>query len=253
MEGEGDINMIRTEFSERVSELLSKDKIGNLNIFGIIENEPEVDIYVDDVNSPNGALVRNGYFNYIYCREEEFVLKVKEKFLNKGYFGFSGVNKDIANIIKKGYKIEWENPCYLLYLPPEKLSEKMVKNEVQNIRLDDAHIIDKFYTYRHEGSLDMIKEYIKTRPSSAIYKDGEIVSWVLVHNDNSMGIMYTKEEYRKLGYAYDLTIDLSKKLVQLGKIPFVHIVKNNTPSINLAKKCGFEIYDEVSWFGIIAE
>ncbi len=244
--------MLKVEFSENVKNFLLEDKIGNLNIFGIIENEPQTEIYVDDKNSPSGVLVRNDYFNYIYSKKEEFILKAKEQFFKEGHFGFSGVNKDIADIIKKGTKIEWENKCYLLYLPPEKLNGTKIESKVEQIKLEDAKVVDEFYTYRGEDSLDMIKNDIKSRPSSAIYNNGEIVSWVLVHDDDSMGIMYTKEEHRKSGYAYDLTIDLAKKIVNKGKIPFVQIVKNNNASINLAKKCGFKVYGEISWFGIIA-
>lgn len=54
--------------------------------------------------------------------------------------------------------------------------------------------------------MEQIKKDIQNRPSSAIYNDNEIASWVLVHNDNSMGIMYTKDEYRNKGYAVDICL-----------------------------------------------
>jgi hypothetical protein len=67
-----------------------------------------------------------------------------------------------------------------------------------------------------------------------------------------MGIMYTKEEYRRKGYAIDVTIDLAKQIIDAGKIPFIQIVQGNGMSPGLAKKCGFVESGKADWFGIIA-
>jgi len=124
---------------------------------------------------------------------------------------------------------------------------------VKSIDIKDAEIINHYYTYKDEVSLDKIKDDIENRPSSAIYVDGEIASWVLIHNDNSMGIMYTKEEYRGRGYAEYVTLDLANKILKSGHVPFLTIVDGNNMSPGLAKKCGF-IHEGVytDWFGIIS-
>ena len=126
------------------------------------------------------------------------------------------------------------------------------KNPTEKIRLEDAETVDKFYQYRNPWSLETIKRDITNRPSSAVYINGEIACWVLIHDDNSMGIMYTKEEYRRRGYAVDVTIDLAKQIIEAGKIPFIQIVQGNGMSPGLAKKCGFVEAGKADWFGIIA-
>lgn len=243
--------IIKTKKSNEIISFLEQDLLINLNIIGIIENVPHADIYVDDEDNPKGVFIKKDYFHYIYSREDSFIDEVCNTFIKDGFYGFSGVEESIARKIKGKFEVQWNNPCDLYYMPKENLDLCLIKNEVKSIDLKDAEIIDSYYEYRHPGSLDVIKKDIKERPSSAIYVDDEIVCWVLVHPDNSMGIMYTKEEHRRNGYAIDVTIDLTSKLIKCGKIPYLQIVNGNSMSPELAKKCGFDQIGVVEWFGII--
>jgi hypothetical protein len=137
-------------------------------------------------------------------------------------------------------------------MPKENLDLSLMKNKTERIRLEDAETVDHFYPFRDSGTLEVIKGDITNRPSSAIYIDGEMVCWVLIHDDNSMGIMYTKEEHRRRGYAVDVTIDLAHQIIERGKIPFIQIIHGNGMSPGLAKKCGFVEAGRADWFGIIA-
>jgi predicted GNAT family acetyltransferase len=79
-----------------------------------------------------------------------------------------------------------------------------------------------------------------------------VVKTNFMHDDNSMGIVYTKEEHRGKGYAADATIDLASKIIKSGKIPYLQIIKSNSMSPGLAKKCRFLQCGHISWMGIIA-
>jgi hypothetical protein len=242
--------LVRTEKTKTVEDFLKTNLLINLNIFGIMENKPEAEIFVDNVEIPKGVLVREGYFSFLYSKDEAFIDEVLNTYGKEGYYGFSGIEKSIAEKIKKRFKKDWENPCTLYYLPESNLDLSLIKNEVKKINIKDAEIVDNFYTYRGLNSLNAIKEDISKRPSSAVYNNGEIVCWVLTHDDNSLGIMYTKEEHRHKGYAVDVTVDIAHHHVKNGKIPYLQIVKGNNMSPGLAKKCGFVECGEVSWLGI---
>lgn len=248
--------IIQAQKNDSIIKFLNQNTITNLNILGVLQNHTDTEIYTDSLENPSGVLVRSGYFNYIYTEKDRFLQEVLDKlFYRKGHYGFSGVSRPIAEKIqkRKGFALEWQNRCSLYYLPKENLDESLIKNPVQSIDIKDAEIVNRFYTYANDDSLQDIKECILNRPSSAVYVNGEIVSWVLVHDDNSMGIMYTKEEYRKSGYAVDVTVDLSRKIFQRGNMPFLHIVENNTMSPGLAKKCGFVQHGYADWFGVVIE
>ena len=113
-------------------------------------------------------------------------------------------------------------------------------------------MIDSFYTFQCEESLEEIRKNLRRRPSSGVYVDEELVCWVMVHEDYSMGIMYTKEEHRRKGYAVDVTLDLMNKLLKMDKIPYVQILESNGMSPGLAKKCGFIPDGKCTWFEIKA-
>lgn len=235
-----------------VIKFLKQNLIINLNIIGIIENEPSAEVFVDNIEDPTGVFVQLDYFHYMYTENDAFVEEVIKKFFNKpGWYGFSGLYKPIADKIRGRFENTWESCCDIYYLPSSRVSQIQIKNIVTNVKIDDAEVIDRLYTYRNEGSLDMIKKDIQNRPSSAIYNDKEIASWVLVHNDNSMGIMYTKDEFRNKGYAVDVTLDLTSKIIKMGKIPYLQINKLNNMSPGLALKCGFDKYEECDWFGFV--
>jgi hypothetical protein len=224
----------------------------NLNILGIIDNVPNIEIYVDDVKKPKGVFIRKEYFHYLYTKEDQFIEAVTNQFFQEGYYGFSGIEASIGKKIMEKYHVDWTSPCTLYHMPKENLDMKRMKHPVQSVALEDADIIDHFYTYQNEHSLEAIRKDIKERPSSAIYQDGEIACWVLIHDDDSMGIMYTKENHRGKGYAVDVTIDLASKMIERGKTPFLQIVEGNHMSPGLAKKCGFVEWGKVIWFGIVA-
>lgn len=245
--------LTKVDKSDAIVNFLRQDFLTNENIIGVIENMPKAEVFTDNAESPTGVLVKkDDYMHYVYTKNDAFLNNICESYFKEGFFGFSGVEGELAEKIRQRYLLGWESPCTLYYMPKENLDIRLKKNRTEKIRLEDAETVDKYYQYRNEHSLETIKRDITSRPSSAIYIDNEIVCWVLIHDDNSMGIMYTKEEHRRKGYAIDVTIDLAQQIIENGKIPFIQIVKGNGMSPGLAQKCGFVEMGKADWFGIIA-
>lgn len=251
-ESEGDTMLIRTTKTTPIMEFLKQDLLINQNIIGIIENEPAAVIYVDDVDQPTGVLVKaNEYMHYLYSQNDNFLEDVSTNYLQTGFYGFSGVEESIAEKLMQKHVVSWVSPTTVYHIPEENLDLNLIKNPVSSINLEDAEEVDRFYTYKSEHSLGAIQSNIIHRPSSAVYINGELACWVLMHEDNSMGIMYTKEEHRRKGYAIDVTIDLAAKIIARGNIPYIQIVDSNSMSPGLAKKCGFVECGRSTWFGVI--
>ena len=199
-----------------------------------------------------GVVAIKGYFSFIFTQNDQFLGEVLNTLYKDGNYGFSGVYRPLANKIKRRFQIEWESSCALYYYPSNKIDISLIKNPVQCAKFCDAKTIDSYYTFKDETSLVRIINDLEKRYSSAVYVNADIACWVLTHNDNSMGVMYTREEYRKMGYAVDVTIDLTNKILKSGKRPFLQIIEGNFMSPGLAKKCGF-VHDGIfsDWFGII--
>ncbi|WP_017416545.1 GNAT family N-acetyltransferase [Clostridium tunisiense] len=246
--------IIKTTYGKPIYDFLNKNKIINLNLIGFLENVPDAEVYVDNEVNPTGVVARKDYFSSLYTENDDFLNEVLDTLYKEdGFYGFRAVHRPIAEKIRSKFLVNWESLNALYYYPNKEVDLSRIKNQVRPIDIKDAEIINHYYTYKDEISLDKIKDDIENRPSSAIYVDGDIASWVLIHNDNSMGIMYTKEEYRGRDYAEQVTLDLTNKILKSGHVPFLTIVDGNSMSPGLAKKCGF-IHEGVytDWFGIIS-
>lgn len=235
-----------------VHQLLMEDEILNLNILGILRSNPDAPIFIDHETHPSGVYVQsNPYFGYLYTQSEAFADLVCETFLTEGYHGFSGVEDRIARYIMAKYRMDWSSPCMLYYLPDGALDLHLKKSETRPLDPKWAKLVDDFYPYKSEQSVQEIEDNLSRRPSAAIFDGDDPVCWLMVHEDYSMGIMHTLDSHRRKGLAVDVTIALCKDLLDRGIRPFLQIVENNHMSPGLALKCGFVPYKPVTWFGVI--
>lgn len=241
--------MNKIENISLLNPLIEKDKIATANVIGRIKYEDDYTIYVDNILEPRELLLKSKYWNVVYSNNG----KLSEELLNHiddNDIGFGGILLDYYNIIKEYKNIEWSEHCYLYYIE-EGLNINDIKHKVSELRLEDAEIVNKYYTYKNENSIEYIKDCIKNRETSCIFdNNGNPISWAVVREDGSMGIMYTKKEHRGKGLAKSVSIDLANKIINNGDLPYVHIVVENKNSIKLAESIGFKRYSDVMWFGI---
>lgn len=245
--------LMETKVSPALIDFLKSFGIVGFNLLGAIEHVDTLKLYVDDLEKPSGVLGREDYFSYVVTDSKDFIDMMMADFFSKdGYYGFTGISTEIVKeILKRDLKEHWRNDCYLYYLP-DSVELPTPDPQVESVQLEDLEEIHSHYEYQSDDSMDNIREDILKRPSSCIRIDGELASWVLIHRDDTMGIMYTKEKFRKRHLAQKLTIDLMHKVRAIGKVPYVQILTSNTASQGLAQKAGLKkVEDVVSWFGIV--
>lgn len=216
----------------------------SLNIKGILNNTDYQGL-VDDLESPQIIWLKDKYFNFVYANNKE-VVKTFDESITEGYFGFSGTNQVVYDYYLENGLIQWQNTCDQFHYEGDTFDI----NPLESLNLSDADTVNDNYEYKNETSLEKIKEAIMNRPSSCIRVGGQLVSYVLLHDDDSIGYMYTLPDYRGKGYAYDLTRDIVNKTIESGRIPYIQIVQSNHKSIGLALKAGFVKHGEVHWFGV---
>ncbi len=246
------MKLVKTQMCPEIRDYLSKRPYINLNILGKLDNNKDLPIFVDTPSNPSGVLVKSGYMHFLYTESEAFIDAVLESHMQEGFYGFAGVDRRIAEKIQKRTLVHWENPCSVYVYREDTVPQKACSFEVRPLREADAETVNAFYEYKNDHSLEDILRDIRQRPSSAVYDKGEPVCWVLVHEDDSMGIMYTKEAYRRHGLAEVVTRDLTQRIIEVGKTPYLQIVDGNEKSHGLARKSGFEKVGDCVWFGIIA-
>ena len=73
-------------------------------------------------------------------------------------------------------------------------------------------------------------------PSAAVWLDGKPVSWCIMHNDKSLGMLYTMPEHRHKGYALQVMTALCNAVIAQGDTPYAYIRRDNVASQKLAEK-----------------
>lgn len=242
--------MQKVEDSRILDDLIAQDKIAHLNTIGVMELRDDYSLFVDNLDRPQGYLIRRDEWNIIYYSSPQVENEVIKMAVEKPR-KFSGVHRRFYEKIKGEREIDFHEYCYLYYLLPDDFKYQEPDREVDYLTKNDAEVVDRYYTYQSEDdtSLDYIKKAIQERPS-AVVRDGEGTpkSWAILRDDGSMGIAYTREEYRRQGLAEAVNMELLKRTINFGLIPYVHIVKDNRASLALADELGFTRYGEVVWF-----
>jgi len=216
-----------------------------LNIRGIIKNT-DYEVFTDNPQSPRGIWIKDAYFNFLYTRDQDFLDDFYQT-MTDDFFGFSGTTIEVYDYFKQREVIQWKNTCNQYHYPGDKFDVP----PLDSLQLADAEYVDNHYEYQNDDSLGKIKEAILKRPTSCIRIEGVLVSFVLLHDDDSIGYMYTLPDYRGKGYAYQLTMDIINKTLDSGRLPYIQIVLGNHKSQQLALKAGFVHHGSVEWFGVV--
>jgi len=216
-----------------------------LNIKGVIKNT-DYEVYTDDIENPKGIWIKDRYFNFLYSRDNGFIEDFSSS-IKDDFFGFSGTTIEAYKYFLEHELIQWKNTCIQYHFTGGKFDVEAL----ESLKVSDADYVNDHYEYKNDDSLDKIKEAILNRPSGCIRVNGVLVSFVMLHDDDSIGYMYTLPEYRGKGYAYKLTMDIVNKTIDSGRLPYIQIVEGNHKSEQLALKAGFVKHGTVEWFGVV--
>lgn len=241
--------MYKASNAEIIEDLIAKDKIAHLNTSGLIRLRDQYELFVDDLDNPRGYIIQKDDWNIIYYEEvaRDAVLEMATEKPRK----FSGVHKRFYDRVKAIREIDFYEICYLYYLEADNFKYEEPEYQVDSLKAEDARIVDEHYTYQSEDdtSYEYIKKTIQERPTAVIRdEEGWPISWSVVRDDGSLGIAYTLEECRRQGYAAAVNMELLKRAIDFGLMPYVHIITDNRASISLAEGLGFKRNGKVVWF-----
>lgn len=158
------------------------------------------------------------------------------------------------------------------------------KYKMGPLQARDAELVNETWKYHTADSVHVVRRCIEYRPSSSVrlIDTDEPVSWIIMRNDGSMGVMYTLPEYRKQGLGHAVALfmmvqiqrwkqgveadleaylsdpstdpnsETTKNRVRKARlareiVPFCHIAPTNPASESIFKKLNFQPYNEVSW------
>ncbi|WP_192930225.1 GNAT family N-acetyltransferase [Alkaliphilus pronyensis] len=237
-----------------IKPLISENIHANLNTIGRMKSSKEIQIYVDSLKTPKGFVLKDGYWVIPYSKDENLIKTMLDNIELPNEVGFCGIHRKTADFVienLKNYELDWHEECDLFYLPQRLYLKYNSSTELSSLQESDVDIVNHYYTYKDEDSRNYLLDCIRNRPSSKLTdSNGNPISWALVREDYSLGVMYTISEHRKKGLAKIVTSDLVHKTIKNGTIPYLHIRSENTASKNLAKEMDFVFWDEILWFGL---
>lgn len=116
----------------------------------------------------------------------------------------------------KGVRVRLDNYCSTIWMEKSKTKtyEFSVPGDVvmKHLSVDDSRLINDAWPYRYPGSEKFIKSIIKLNCSLGIYKNGNLVSWILQVECFGLGLLQTLDDHQGKGYARLLTRAMARKI-----------------------------------------
>ena len=235
--------MTEKEKQEAIS-FLRKNEIYNLSIIGfIVENQLQ-----RLIREKNSFLVQGSEAErWIYLSsedEKEFVDLIQSLNVEDKYFG--AVDDWQIPYLTKSKEVDWLINAIQYHYPDDK---RIPQNriETQQLTPKDSEYIFSQSVYKNVLSVEYLNERIERSVSAGIYEDGKLVAWALTHDESSLGSMHVLKDYRRKGYAKEITISLVRQCREVGKIPFLQCENKNIPAQKLVESIGFIKDRNVSW------
>ena len=220
----------------------------------ISKQTQDVNLWVDSLKKPKvSILYLRGSF-YVIGDSEHFDCGDSLARLTRNLNENSSINQHIriASLPKKlvpekieGFRLVKEICCGLFFLNPRNFMQVEKNSKIQPLVLEDACEIANNTAY--EIDKDYVFCCINGAPSVAIKENGELLCYMLVHLNGSIGMLFTAEEYRRKGFASSVISQLTKIQTEKGNPVFCYIVRENVHSRRVFEKLGFEHVAFVSW------
>ncbi len=232
-------------FINEILPLLEKDPVRNVNLINFIQ-----EYRLNRVDRVGDSFLIKGISDHVWiyissnniADFEEIITKLDD---DDEYFAI--IEDWMMPYLIEDKKIVWKLSCMKLFFPDNKEIPE-VKSRIEDLNDDYAEYIFSHSKYSDFTSVDYITERINKGVAFGIFQDDQLVAWLMTHDDGAMGFLHVLEEYRGRGYAQDLTYKMIEYLREENQIPFVHIEENNTKSMNLALKIGFQKDRRIHWF-----
>lgn len=223
---------------------LNNDPIRNCNLIGFIEDN-EILRVEEFLNSCLVQGISDRVWTYFSSTsDEEFRHLIG--ILNDEELNFAVIEDWMTPILYEKFKLDIELTTMKLFFPHDTVIPELTMDIVP-LSPDQAEAIYNNYSYQQFTKPEYIRDRIIKGGGGAIFDDKTLAGWVLTHDDGAIGLLHVMDEYRRRGFAQELTYYQIQKVRDKGRVPFVHIEESNFKSMNLTKKIGFKEYKIIYW------
>ena len=214
---------------------------------GILENGEYEDYIYDSTN--NSICIYNG--NKIYFGGQNYdilnmaVLKLLDKF---SVCRFSFIDPETHRYIKEKYRLVQSELFDAYYLRDSNI---IVDESISRVKYEDIPVICSHSIYVDDTIKERVEGNITKRFSAGIYVENKLISWALIHANNTIGPVYTIQDYRNRGYGKKVVCAVSNRLLLQNYYPIVTISNDNIEAKHLFSSLNFTRYCSYYWLSII--
>ena len=142
-------------------------------------------------------------------------------------------NAELGRKVAERFGYEGVMECYqMAYLAKEPPAADDVL-EYRTATMENYPLISREYGLVSE---DELKELIERGNIIMGYENGEAVGFIGEHMEGSIGLLQVLQEHRRKGYGLALEIEMIRRTLEKGYIPFGQVVVDNKASLELHKK-----------------
>jgi|SRR5690554_4790261 len=227
---------------DQALELLNTDPLRNLSIINYLSVNPDASLQ----RFGNSLLVRKEGVVYISCQHRQELNAIMANLDETDSF-FASMEAWIFPIIKGNRETKWDI-CMQRYILPLHIPLPPPDHPVQSLGPEHAEMMARHWPSDdgNPSSADYIRVCLKNGPAAAVFVEGKPVSWAAVHEDGSLGFLYTKPEFRGQGYAQSVGINLIQQQRHQGKLS-VACIEAGRKSLGLVFKLGFRRCGSSCW------
>ena len=118
----------------------------------------------------------------------------------------------------------------------------------KDIRKLDESFLDYVAEHYHRGTREYLKERITDGAMYGAFEGEQIMGFIGLHDEGSMGLLYVEEDYRMKGVAASLESFLINRQLEWGWTPYGQISIDNEPSKKLQEKLGLYLSSGNIWW-----
>ena len=236
--------IIMYQLSSEIADVLEKDKVRNMPIFGFFGNYK-----LEKHHKHSDSLILLGSSDYTWAyisaeNKEDLHQLLKELEYDTLYF--ANVEDWMLPILTRKKKIEWRLTTERYFIPEKK---GITQSEINCEKIDPS-MGDYIYNnsaYKDFTSVEYICDRLSKDISAGYNVSEQLVGWVLTHDDSSIGFLNIIQQFRGQGIGENLLRYIVTERLKQGRPAFVNIESQNVQTKKMLEKIGFEFDRKISW------
>ncbi len=128
------------------------------------------------------------------------------------------------------------------------------RKEPLSVRHKDIRRLDKESLdyisehYRNGSNRTYLLQLLESGLIFGAFVEEQLVGFVGMHTDGSMGLLFVQETFRGQGIAASLESYMINRILEFGWTPYAQIYADNEPSLKLQEKLGLYLSNEMLWW-----